>query len=92
MAGSYAGVTVADTQAARHLVDAWLEERRESSMGHTASVVQLRGMVAQTLADAREAGYLEGVQRGRRDVAQLIHDALDGEGLSRGYSMPGDLL
>lgn len=87
MAGHVAAVTEADAQAARHLVDAWLEDHPDMAPapgdGPTiaGALLELRGMVAQLAADCREAGYLEGAERGRRDVAALVRDALDGEGL-----------
>lgn len=83
MASSYAGVALEDAQAARNLLDSWLEEHEGFPDGMPAgeALLVLRGMIAQLAADVREAGYLEGAQRGRRDIANLVRDALVGEGL-----------
>jgi hypothetical protein len=80
-----AGVVMeADVQAARHLVDAWdetLPEGVTKLIPVARALLELRGMVATLAADARTAGYLEGLQAGRRQAGQLVRDALEGEGL-----------
>lgn len=42
----------------------------------------LRGAIASVMADVRTAGYLEGVQQGRREAAHVVLDALRDEGLA----------
>ena len=83
-----AHVAVEDRQAAQHLVDSWVErfENLLTSGGVSPEewgrmALELRGMVAALAADCREAGYLEGQQAGRRQVAGWVRDCLAGEGL-----------
>jgi hypothetical protein len=83
----WGNVGESDAQAARLLVDAWLEHIPpcdDHAHGWAITVgkaLELRGLIAQTLADTRTAGYLEGAMRGRKDIAALVRDAIAGEGL-----------
>lgn len=78
-----AHVTALDAQRAQDLLADWF-----TGMGGDPEAVQLsprllelRGMLAGLLSDVREAAYVEGIQRGRKQAAVVIRDALDGEGL-----------
>jgi hypothetical protein len=75
--------TVEDAQAARLLVDTWTEDHftDNGAQALAEKLLVLRGLVTSALADVREAGYIEGVQRGRRDVGVMIRNTLAGEGL-----------
>lgn len=46
-----------------------------------AQTKTVRAFMAGFAADCRWAGYLEGEQHGRRQVAHVVRDALEGEGL-----------
>lgn len=84
MAGALAAVSNADVRAAQNVVDELvevLEGREDGSWLTQAAQLELRGLLAAWSADVREAGYLEGVLRGRRDVGQLVRETLEGEGL-----------
>lgn len=80
-------VTDADVRAAQAVVDAWAEGRysgREDAPFSTltgASLLELRGLLAATLSGVRAAGYLEGLQVGRREAGQLVAECLRDEGL-----------
>lgn len=85
-----------DVQTAQNVLDAWVQAMAERSDAYGTSVTTeaalvLRGIVAATIADVREAGYLEGVQVGRRQLAHSVLDALDSEGYVAGRSDPRDL-
>lgn len=71
----------ADVMTAQHLVDSWIGDIAGAN-GRPLNVdlAELRGMIVAALADVREAAYLEGALRGRRDIARTVRDALDGEG------------
>lgn len=71
-------LTEADVRAAQVVLDL-VEEVTGSPTGHR---LDARGAVAGVLADVRTAGYLEGVQEGRREAACVVLDALRGEGLA----------
>jgi hypothetical protein len=68
-----AHVTDADVRAAQAAMDA---------MGETSTAGEARAVLMGFVADVRAAGYLEGVQEGRREAANVVIDALRGEGLS----------
>jgi hypothetical protein len=77
-------LTEADVRAAQAAVDALapiVERWREYPLDDKDRL-ELRGMLAGQFADVRAAGYLEGVQRGRREAAHVVLDALRGEGLA----------
>lgn len=79
-------VTEADVRAAQATLDLLAEAQGtqkalESLAATQGLVVDLRGILAGQFADVRTAGYLEGVERGRREAAHVVLDALAGEGL-----------
>lgn len=91
MAGSAAHVTAADAQRAQDLLDAWVEEGDKTWTTRGGgleldtypgpALLELRGLLTVLLADVRDAAHLEGVIRGRREVAHVVLDALEAEGL-----------
>lgn len=66
-------LTEADVRAAQAFLDSIRDEALEE--------LELRGHLAAHLADVRTAGYLEGLQEGRRAIGHLVRDCLDGEGV-----------
>lgn len=77
MANGDGVMMAADVRAAQVLLDA-LEETTGCPLSHR---LDARGVAAGLLADVRTAGYLEGVQHGRRQAGAIMRDALLGEGL-----------
>jgi hypothetical protein len=81
-----AQVTDADVRAAQAALDAWSQDQDRAWLfarpGMHGALLQLRTILAGWSADVRAAGYLEGVQEGRREAACLVLDALRGEGLA----------
>lgn len=73
-------VTREDVMAAQAAVDLL----RGDGIGPDTDQAALaaRGILAGLMADVRTAGYLEGIQRGRRETAHVVLDALRGEGLA----------
>ena len=76
-------LTEADVRAAQAILDAWTDALSGSGTPSPDRVdlFLLRGFIAGQFADVRTAGYLEGLQEGRRATAHLVRDALEGEGL-----------
>lgn len=79
-------VTEADVRAAQVVLDLIAEaegtQRALNSMEATRGLLlDLRGVLAAQLAEVRTAGYLEGLQAGRRTIGQLVRETLEGEGL-----------
>jgi hypothetical protein len=70
-----------DVHAAQTALDALMALGGET---HSANEyrLQARGVLAAFAADVREAGYLEGVQVGRRQMAHVLWDALHDEGFA----------
>lgn len=84
MAGSLAHITAADVRSAQVVLDAWVDSltgRTDGTVVTTAAALELRGILAAQFSDVRHSGYLEGVQRGRREAGQAVRAALEGEGL-----------
>lgn len=76
-------VTEADMRAAQVFLDGAadaLNKGRPYPL-QAAELLYLRGFLAAHMADVRTAGYLGGVERGRREAAHVVLDALAGEGL-----------
>lgn len=79
--------TEADVRAAQNVIDSW--DREEPVTGalmadpesSARALLRLRGIVAQVVSDARYAGYVEGIQQGRKQIGRLVHDALTDEGV-----------
>lgn len=71
--------TEADVRAAQTVIDAW--ERQGTYENDERDLLQLRGLLAQTLSDVRYAGYVEGVQQGRKQIGHMVHEALRDEGI-----------
>lgn len=80
MAGSLAHVLPVDVQAASDVLADWQADPTAPALT-PAALGNLRGRLAGLLADVRDAAYLEGTIRGRRDVAQLVVSSLQDEGL-----------
>lgn len=77
MTANVAGVvTHADVRAAQTLLDAL------DGLDAEALDLERRGVIAGHLADVRTAGYLEGMQAGRRELARMVQDLLQDEGLA----------
>lgn len=77
-------VTEADVRAAHALLDALAEAgvmRDDGYRDGQSAFMAARGVAASWSADVRTAGYLEGLQEGRQQVARWVKDALEGEGL-----------
>lgn len=70
-----------DVHAAQTVLDALQQAAAETSTLEEYSL-QARGILAAWCADVREAGYLQGVQVGRQLIANVVRDALEGEGVA----------
>lgn len=75
-----------DVVTAQNVLDAWLGDldrpgRLVEVQAGGRSILELRGILAVALADARAAGYVEGVHVGRREAGHLVQECLQGEGL-----------
>lgn len=79
-----AHATDADARAAQALLDSIGDVIAGQTWGRLtpAAFLELRGILTGFAADVRAAGYLEGVQEGRREAAHVVVDALRGEGLA----------
>lgn len=80
-------VTEPDVRAAQVTLDLLAEaqgtQKALDALQQTPGLVlDLRGILAAQFADVRTAGYLEGVQEGRRETAAVVLNALQGEGLA----------
>ena len=64
-----------DASRAREAVEAWAAERPGINVGG------LWANLATVVAEARYAGYEDGMQAGRRIVANVVKEALHDEGL-----------
>jgi hypothetical protein len=75
-------VLSSDVMAAQNVLDSWTAGPRLGPQGLLErDLLNLRGLIAAAYADVRTAGYLEGVQEGRRETAAIVRNALEGEGL-----------
>jgi hypothetical protein len=77
-------VTDADVRASQALLDALVTDGVLTDNGQRdgmSTFMHARRMVALWSADVRTAGYLEGVQAGKRQLGRIIDAALAGEGL-----------
>lgn len=72
--------TEADVRAAQNVIDSWVGGTEDEPVPPT-EFLTLRGIVAQVVADARYAGYVEGLQQGRKQIGRMVHDALTDEGI-----------
>lgn len=70
-----------DVRAAQTALDALQEIAAESSTVEEY-LLQARGHLTTWSAEVRTAGYLEGVQRGRRECSQAVLETLRLEGLA----------
>lgn len=73
-----------DVRAAQVVIDEWTDAmigRTDGTAVTARAALELRGIMAGVMAEVRTAGYLEGVQEGRRDIAAVVHHALEDEGL-----------
>ena len=64
-----------EVQAADGVIEAWRDRPIRSRIGD-GELLELRTMIAAALADARTAGYLEGMRRGQVDTVQRVMETL----------------
>lgn len=75
-------VTEADVRAAQSILDLLLPLGQRVPIVTRADAAEARGILAAWSADMRTAGYLEGLQAGRRELGQTLQDLLRDEGLA----------
>ena len=78
-------VTEADIRAAQAALDELLQMRLDNAgtvpLIRREDAQEVRGYLAGWSGEVRTAGYLEGLQEGRRQVSRWVRDTLEGEGL-----------
>jgi hypothetical protein len=81
-------VTNRDVNAAQAAVDTLVDAL--AIQLPVAALQTARGVLAAFAADCREAGHVEGVQVGRRQLAHAVMDCLEEEGVYTTSTRKGD--